>query len=199
MNETDANRRAVFIDRDGTLNDMVYDETHGTFDSPRRADQVRLRPGAAEFLKGVRAAGHRIIVVTNQPGLAKGTLTPEALAEVNDRLSELLAAGGAAWDGIEVCPHHPGVSACDCRKPKPGMLRRAAGEYGIDLASSWMIGDGIVDIQAGRAAGCRTILVANLKIEQIERFLSLDGVEPDHGVRDLAGALPIILSGGVRA
>jgi phosphoglycolate phosphatase-like HAD superfamily hydrolase len=79
------------------------------------------------------------------------------------------------------------------------MLRRAAGEYGIDLASSWMVGDGIVDIQAGRAAGCRTILVANLKIEQIERFLSLDGAEPDHVVRDLAGALRIVLSGGARA
>ena len=187
-------RNAVFIDRDGTLNDMVYDETHGTFDSPRRAEQVRLRPGAAEFVRGVRAAGYLAVVVTNQPGLAKGTLTQADLDAVHGRLAELLAAGGGSWDALYVCPHHPGVSACDCRKPKPGMLRQAAGELGIDPARSWMVGDGLVDIGAGRAAGCRTILVANLKIEQIERFLAFEHGEPDCVARTLADALRVITS-----
>ena len=186
-------RPAVFIDRDGTLNDMVYDEIHGTFDSPRRAEQVRLRPGAAEFVRGVREAGFRAVVVTNQPGMAKGTVTAADLASVHGRLAELLAAGGAAWDALYFCPHHPGVSDCDCRKPKPGMLRRAAREHGLDLAGSWMVGDGLVDIQAGRAAGCRTILVANLKIEQIERFLSLEDAMPHHVARGLPAALEIIV------
>jgi D-glycero-D-manno-heptose 1,7-bisphosphate phosphatase len=185
---------AVFIDRDGTLNDMVYDETHGTFDSPRRADQVRLRPGAAEFVRGVRAAGFLAVVVTNQPGLAKGTLTQADLDAVHGRLADLLGARGAAWDALYSCPHHPGVSACECRKPKPGMLLQAARDRGIDLARSWMVGDGLVDIGAGRAAGCRTILVANLKIEQIERFLTLEHGEPHHVVRDLAEALDVIVS-----
>lgn len=184
---------AVFIDRDGTLNDMVYDETHGTFDSPRRAEQVRLRPGAAEFVRGVRTAGFRAIVVTNQPGFAKGTLMQADLDAVHGRLAELLAAGGAVWDALYVCPHHPGVSDCDCRKPKPGMLLRAAREHGIDLARSWMVGDGLVDIVAGRAAACRTILVANLKIEQIERFLAFEHGEPDRIARNLAEALSIIV------
>lgn len=187
---------AVFIDRDGTLNDMVYDETHGAFDSPRRAEQVRLRPGAVEFVRGMRAAGFRAVVVTNQPGFAKGTLTQADLDAVHGRLAELLTAGGAAWDALYVCPHHPGVSACDCRKPKPGMLLRAAREHGIDLARSWMVGDGLVDIGAGRAAGCRTILVANLKIEQIERFLELEHGEPDHVARNLTDALRIVTSSG---
>lgn len=184
---------AVFIDRDGTLNDMVYDETHGTFDSPRRAGQVRLRPGAAEFVRGVRAAGFRAIVVTNQPGIAKGTLTQADLDAVHGRLAELLAEGGAAWDAVYVCPHHPGVSTCDCRKPKPGLLLRAAQEHGIDRARSWMVGDGLVDVGAGRAAGCRTILVANLKIEQIERFLAFDHGAPDHLARSLVETLPLIV------
>lgn len=183
---------AVFIDRDGTLNDMVYDETHGTFDSPRRAEQVRLRPGAAEFLRGVRAAGFLAVVVTNQPGLAKRTLTQADLDAVHARLAELLAAAGAGWDALYVCPHHPGVSVCECRKPKPGMLLQASREHGIDLAASWMVGDGLVDIGAGRAAGCRSILIANLKIEQIERFLSFDHGEPDHVARDLSAALRIV-------
>jgi D-glycero-D-manno-heptose 1,7-bisphosphate phosphatase len=184
---------AVFIDRDGTLNDMVYDENHGTFDSPRRADQVRLRPGATEFVRGVRAAGFLAVIVTNQPGVAKGTLTQADLDAVHGRLAELLAAGGASWDALYVCPHHPGVSACDCRKPKPGMLLQAAKEHGIDLARSWMVGDGLVDIGAGRAAGCRTILVSNLKIEQIERFLEWEHGAPDHVARTLAEALTIIV------
>jgi len=190
---------AVFIDRDGTMNDMVYDGTHGTFDSPRRAEQVRLRPGAAEFVRGVKAAGFRAILVTNQPGFAKGTLTQADLDAVHGRLAELLAAGGAAWDAVYVCPHHPGVSACDCRKPKPGLLLQAAREHGLDLARSWMVGDGLVDIGAGRAAGCRTILVANLKIEQIERFLAFEHGEPDHVARNLAGALSIIVPTEPRA
>lgn len=185
---------AVFVDRDGTLNDMVYDETHGTFDSPRRADQVRLRPGAAEFVRGVRAAGFLAVVVTNQPGLAKGTLTQADLDAVHGRLADLLGAGGAEWDALYICPHHPGVSACECRKPKPGMLLQAARDRGIDLARSWMVGDGLVDIGAGRAAGCRTILVANLKIEQIERFLAMEHGEPHLVVRDLAEALDVIAS-----
>jgi len=179
---------ALFVDRDGTLNEMVYDDTHGLFDSPRRPEQVRLRPGAAEFLRAAREAGLEIVVVTNQPGLARGSLTPEQLEAVHKRLAGLLAAGGARWDAVYVCPHHPSVAGCDCRKPRPGLLLRAARERGLDLTRSWMVGDGLVDVGAGRAAGCRTVLVTRLKLEQIERFLSFDGAEPDLIVPSLAEA-----------
>ena len=129
--------RAVFVDRDGTLNEMVYDEEHGILDSARRPEQVRLIPGAAEFLRRVRAAGYAIIVVSNQPGIAKGTLSLRDLEAVNRRLADLLAAEGARWDDIRCCPHYPKkvaggrdgfVASCSCRKPEPGLLVQAAEE-----------------------------------------------------------------------
>ncbi len=187
---------AVFIDRDGTLNEMVYDEVHGLLDSPRKPEQVMLMPGAGAFLKGVRALGYRIVVVTNQPGIAKGTLSAEDLQAVNQRLSELLAAQGGAWDDLQVCTHHSRSGPpCDCRKPKPGMLLRAAEEHRLDLGKSWMVGDGLVDVQAGRAAGCRTILLAKVKVQEIERFISMEGAEPDFVAAGLDEALPIIRKG----
>lgn len=198
---------AVFVDRDGTLNEMVYDETHGLLDSPRRPEQVVLRKHAAAFLAGVRRLGYLVVVATNQPGLAKGTLTKEDLERVNRRLAGLLrnAHKDARWDVVKICPHHPKgdrrahsewATACRCRKPKPGLLLEAAREHGLDLSRSWMVGDGLNDIRAGRAAGCRTILVTSLKIEQVERFFGRGGAEPDFIARDLREALRIIRKGG---
>jgi D-glycero-D-manno-heptose 1,7-bisphosphate phosphatase len=195
--------KAVFVDRDGTLNEMVYDRTHGLLDSPRRPEQVRLRPGAAAFLAGARRAGFVTVVVTNQPGIAKGTLMENELRRVHARLAALLRRedSAARWDDIRVCPHHPEggpfarrrwVRTCRCRKPQPGLLLQAARDLNLDLSKSWMVGDGLNDIQAGRAAGCRTILVTKLKLEHIERFLGRGGVEPDYIVPDLLAALRVI-------
>ncbi len=194
-------KRAVFIDRDGTLNRMVYDETHGLMDSPRRPEQVELIPGAGRFLKAVRDMGYLAIVVSNQPGLTKGTMTEDELLAVNERLADLLREEGGAWDDIYYAAYHPGggpgarpayEERGDWRKPAPGMLTAAADKHGIDLASSWMIGDGLVDVQAGRAAGCRTILLGNVKMEQVQRFVNTEGAEPDHVARDLEKALELI-------
>lgn len=197
-------KRAVFIDRDGVLNEMVYDDVHGLLDSPRRPEQVRAIPGAAAFLEGVAALGYQRIVVTNQPGIAKGTLTEDELVRVNEALAAQLADEGPAWDDLRYSPYHPSggpwarpeyVRESACRKPGPGMLLAAAEERDLDLGASWMVGDGLVDIQAGHAAGCRTILVARLKIETIARFLDLDGAEPDVVVSNLAAALEVIRNG----
>ena len=190
-------KKAIFVDRDGTLNRMVYDEDHGIMDSPRRAAQVELMPGAGRFLKKARDLGYMIVVATNQPAVAKKTLSLKHLDEVNGRLAALLKKDGGRWDAFYCCPHHPGpvsgrpnrfVRKCRCRKPAPGLLLDAAKNLGIDLSESWMIGDGLNDIQAGRNAGCRTILLTRLKLEQIERFLSLKGMEPDAIVEDLDSA-----------
>ncbi|MFH0907556.1 MAG: HAD family hydrolase [bacterium] len=190
-------KKAVFVDRDGTLNEMVYDPTHGIMDSPRRPEQVTLMKGAGEFLRRLRDADYFIVVVTNQPGVAKGTLTLPELEAVNRRLVELLEKEGGRWDDLRYCPHHPdpgpaGNAAfkadCDCRKPKPGMLLDAAKAYGIDMTASWMVGDGLVDVQAGKAAGCHTALVSKLKISQVEQFFDTDGVEPDA----IAGSLEVV-------
>ena len=191
-------KKAVFIDRDGTLNGMVYDETHGLLDSPRRPEQVRLVKGAADFLRGLKKAGFMTVVVTNQPGIAKGTLTLEELYAVNRKVARLLEAGRAEWDDLCFCPHHPkGVKRafakkCNCRKPKPGMLLQAARDHGINLRKSWMVGDGLNDVQAGRAAGCRTILVTKLKLDQVEQFFALKGARPTAVAASLKEALRII-------
>jgi len=191
-------RRAIFMDRDGTINEMVYDETHGLLDSPRRPEQVALVPGVAPFIRQAHAAGCLVVVVSNQPGVAKGTLTMAELEAVNQRLAELLACEGARWDAIRCCPHHPSgrpgcvapfVRDCDCRKPQPGLLVQAAAELDIDLTQSWMIGDGLVDIQAGRRAGCRTLLLANLKIAEIERFHRMEDAMPDAVCRNYSEAV----------
>ena len=111
-------KKAAFVDRDGTINEMVYDETHGTMDSPRRPEQVALAKNAAAFLHGLRELGYLIVIVTNQPGIAKGTLTEPELNAVNHRIADLLLP--ARWDELRFCPHHPDFgSVCDCRKPKP--------------------------------------------------------------------------------
>ncbi len=193
--------KAIFMDRDGTLNEMVYDETHGLLDSPRRPEQVVLIAGVAAFMREARESGYKLVVVTNQPGIAKGTLTLPELEAVNGRLAELLKLEGAWWDALYFCPHHPkgppGVASpyvmdCDCRKPKPGMLIRAAAEMGIDLHASWMVGDGLNDIQAGNTAGCRTVLVSTLKLEQVERFFSTKEGYPEIITASLGSAFKSI-------
>lgn len=195
--------KAVFVDRDGTLNEMVYDETHGTLDSPRKSAEVRLMPKAADFFKTVKKSGYLVIVVTNQPAIAKGTLSLRTLQAINEKLASLLAAEGAAWDDLRFCPHFPDPKLakneyaveCDCRKPKPGLLLSVAGAFDIDLRSSWMVGDGLNDVQAGKTAGCRSILVTKLKIEQVERFFNLKNCQPDVIACDLMEAAEIIRAG----
>lgn len=150
-------QRAIFLDRDDTIM-----EDSGYINSPQ---QVRLIAGAAGALVDLRKMGYRIIVVSNQSGIARGIITEQALAQIHERLKQLLAEQNAYLDRIYCCPYHPdGVIAkfrkdSDWRKPKPGMLLAAAKEMGIDLAGSWMVGNDYRDIAAGKAAGCRTILI----------------------------------------
>ncbi|MBN2455488.1 MAG: HAD family hydrolase [Sedimentisphaerales bacterium] len=149
--------RAIFLDRDNTLI-----EDPGYISHP---DQVKLLNGAAEALVELRSLGYKLIVVSNQSAVAQGIVSEKVLEQIHDRLNALLAAKGAYLDKIYYCPYHPdGVVPkyrrdSDWRKPAPGMLLAAAKEMDIDLEQSWMVGDSGRDIEAGRAAGCRTILV----------------------------------------
>jgi histidinol-phosphate phosphatase family protein len=151
--------RAVFLDKDGTLlNDVPYNVDPAL---------VELSPRAAQALHLFRRLGYALFVVSNQPGIAKGFFDERALQSVERRVAELLSTAGVTLDGFYYCPHHPdGVIEryafeCNCRKPMPGMLRHAADQHGIDLKRSWMIGDILDDVEAGRRAGCRTILIDN--------------------------------------
>jgi D-glycero-D-manno-heptose 1,7-bisphosphate phosphatase len=147
---------AVFLDRDGTLIDLVHHLTDPA--------QVRLIPGAGGAVRALRDAGYRVVVVTNQSVVGRGMLTEEGLAAVHAEMARQLAAEGAAVDAVYFCPlapvqKDPTVVEHPMRKPGPGMLWLAATEMGLALARSWMVGDTVSDMLAGRAAGCRTVLV----------------------------------------
>lgn len=154
-------QRAVFLDRDGTLNKYV-----GFL---RDINDFELIDGVAEMVRRINQSGYLAIVVTNQPVIARGEVTWEQLWEIHNKMETLLGEKGAYVDDIFVCPHHPdkGFSGeiveykidCECRKPKPGMLLQAAEKYNIDLAESWMVGDSEWDMEAGKAAGCKTVLM----------------------------------------
>lgn len=157
-NPTAGSATALFLDRDGVLIEEV--------EYLARPRQVRLIPGAAAAVRLAHDAGWKVVVVSNQSGVARGLFPESALSEIHRVIaSELLAEAGAVIDAFYYCPHHPteGIGPyrieCDCRKPKPGMLLRAAAELGIDPSKSWMVGDRLTDLQAGAATGCRTILV----------------------------------------
>jgi D-glycero-D-manno-heptose 1,7-bisphosphate phosphatase len=149
--------RAVFLDRDGTL---VLARHY-----PRKPEDLVLYAGVAGQLRAVQAAGYDLILITNQGGLAYGFFQVADLDAMHDYLRRELEQQGVHLTGIYYCPHHPRgrlrdlTIECDCRKPKPGMLQRAAVEHGIDLSRSWFIGDILDDVEAGNRAGCRTILV----------------------------------------
>jgi len=153
---------AVFLDRDGVLNDEI-----GLVSKP---EDLRLLPGSAAAVRRLKDAGAVVVVVTNQPVVARGLVTEDGLRAIHRRLEELLAAQGAVLDAIYYCPHHPETHHpeakdpryrrdCDCRKPKPGMILEAARRFGADLKTSFLVGDSTRDIEAGRAAGVRSVLV----------------------------------------
>lgn len=158
-------RRAVLLDRDGVLNAAIYNPHEGKLDSPYTLDELQLLPGAAKAVRMINDMGFLVVVASNQPGVAKGKCDHAFLEAVNAALKAELTREGARLDAIYYCLHHPDACVeslrirCDCRKPKPGLLFRAARELEIDLQQSFMVGDSAVDILAGRAAGCRTILL----------------------------------------
>ena len=154
-------QKAVFLDRDGTINKYLgFLSDINTFE---------LLPGVAESIKKINESGYLAIVITNQPVVARGEITFEGLNEVHNKMERLLGQEGAYVDGIYFCPHHPDKGfegevpelkiVCDCRKPKPGLILRAAEDFNIDLSQSYMVGDSDYDMKAGEAAGCMTVKI----------------------------------------
>jgi D-glycero-D-manno-heptose 1,7-bisphosphate phosphatase len=170
-------RRAVFLDRDGVINAAVVRD--GRPYPPSSVDEVEVLPGAEEACNRLRAAGFDLVVVTNQPDIARGTQTFEAVHRINNALLAALPL-----DEVVVCPHDDDDD-CDCRKPRPGMLLAAAQRRGIDLSTSFMVGDRWRDVEAGIRAGCRTVF--------IDRDYDERSVQADVSVADLAEAAVWIL------
>ena len=177
-------QKAIFLDRDGTLNKYV-----GFL---RDINEFELLDGVTDAVKEINASGYLAVVVTNQPVIARGEVTVPELNEIHNKLETLLGNDGAYIDGLYYCPHHPDKGfegeipelkfECGCRKPKPGMLIKASEDLNIDLKASWMIGDGRNDVEAGRNAGCRTVYIG-----------TDDSVESDFRADTLKNAVRIIL------
>lgn len=175
MNEASPGRRAVFLDRDGTLNV----EKNYLF----RPEEFEFIPGAAQAVKRLKEAGFLVVVVTNQSGVARGYYGEADVERLHHHVQQLLAAFDTRIDAFYFCPHHPagGVDRyridCDCRKGRPGMLLQAARDLRIDLARSYMIGDKAADIEAGEAAGCTPILVRTGHGAEMEGHCSLQAAD----------------------
>ncbi|MDM8000430.1 MAG: D-glycero-beta-D-manno-heptose 1,7-bisphosphate 7-phosphatase [Dehalococcoidia bacterium] len=172
--------RAVFLDRDGTIaRDVHY---------CRRVEDFEILPRVAEAIKLLNHEGYRVVIITNQSGVARGYFTDETLSLIHQKMIEVLKDGGAHIDGVYICPHHPD-DKCECRKPKPTLIVKAAVDIGIALDQSYMIGDDPKDVEAGKAAGCRTILLTGSAAGQPQ---DINGI-CDHVAVDLYEAVGWLL------
>lgn len=176
---------ALFLDRDGTINVDV--------DFLSNPDDLQLLPRSARAIREANELGIPVFIITNQSGIARGILSERELETVHQRLKEKLADEGAAIDKIYYCPHHPDIGmppyrkTCTCRKPKTGMLRQAAREFGINLGTSYMVGDRCVDMIAGHSANCGTVLVLT-GYGTMERDECVESTHVDHISEDLFDA-----------
>ncbi|MEZ3435953.1 MAG: HAD-IIIA family hydrolase [Lachnospiraceae bacterium] len=173
-------QRAVFLDRDGTINKYV-----GFL---KDIDDFELLPGVGEAIRNMNALGYLVIVISNQPVIARGEVSEKELSKIHNKMETLLGKKGAYIDAIYYCPHHPDKGYvgervelkidCNCRKPKPGMILQAAKDFNIDLSKSWMVGDSETDVVSGERAGCKTVYLGNQekKYGQLYTFESLQEV-----------------------
>lgn len=183
--------RAVFLDRDGTINEEVHHLSH--------VEQFRLLPTVAEAIKRINEAQFKVIIITNQSVIARGIISEKTLGEIHRYMIDQLATHGAHVDAVYYCPHHPAAGNgplsinCDCRKPQPGMLFQAAEELNIALHHSFMIGDKLSDLVSGHAAGCRTALVKTGYGAETEKQINGSALKPDYVAPDLLEAAKWIL------
>ena len=176
---------AVFLDRDGTLVEEV-----GYLHDPQ---QVVLIGGAAEAIRLLNEAHVPALLVVNQAGIGRGYYSEAQMWATQRALEEQLAAVGARCDGFYFCPHHPD-EGCECRKPRPGMLRQAAAEHGLELQASYLVGDKLSDLQAGRRAGCHAVLVRTGYGERAQQACQDGGLTPDAVCGDVLEAVRWILA-----
>jgi D-glycero-D-manno-heptose 1,7-bisphosphate phosphatase len=188
-------KRAVFLDRDGVLDELILNPDTGEFEPPHRPEEVRLCPHTTPSLRELQSAGYELFLVSNQPDYAKGKVSLDMLRKTHERFISLVASDGIVFRDIYYCYHHPeGIVkeysyVCECRKPKPFFLLKASEEYSLDMAKSWMVGDRDVDVQCGQAAGVRTILIDEPKSADRRGNSS-----PDFIVKDISEATKIILN-----
>ena len=189
------NHPAVFVDRDGVINEIVWNDDTEQLDSPMKVSQFSFLPGVAEALRIFKEKGYYIFIVTNQPGAAKGKTDLKTLYDINTYMIDALAGEGVDIDDLFMCPHYPKevaltkesflIKKCNCRKPEPGLIYRAMRKYSIDMARSYMIGDSCTDVQAGTRVGLMTIFIGDLKCDLCKK---LGDISPTYIAKDLLDA-----------
>ncbi|OGG27199.1 hypothetical protein A2960_03225 [Candidatus Gottesmanbacteria bacterium RIFCSPLOWO2_01_FULL_39_12b] len=192
--------KAFFLDRDGIVLSMVYDLESSTIDTPRISSQIKFIDGVFDLLKYTSFLGYRNIVISNQPAVALKKMSLKNFNEIQRVMNQRLNQNHAVIDDYFYCFHHPFAKVpkyrinCSCRKPKTGLIKRAAKKYDFDLPKSWFLGDGVNDILAGQKSGCKTILLANTGFSEFFRILEekLDGVKPDYIVKRLSEVKKIL-------
>ena len=186
-------KNAVFLDRDGVLNELVLNPATGEYEPPHSPDVLIIFPHVIDSLLILQDAGFELFLVSNQPDYAKGKTSLEMIHAVQTRFDQILTSKGIHFREYYYCYHHPnGIVpkysyACECRKPEPYFLLKAARDYGIDLGNSWMIGDRDSDIECGKTAGTRTIMIEELHSSKLR-----GSSNPDNKAANLKDALTII-------
>lgn len=190
--------RAVFLDRDGVINDLVYYGEEGILDTPVTVDQFRIIEGVPEAIRRIKDTGFKVFIVSNQPGIAKGRFDLNTFNLIRMKMLKELSRTGTYIDGEFYCFHHPKARlaeykvACNCRKPGSGLILQASEIHDITLEESYMIGDGIVDVKAGKVCGCKTLLIGHCST-LLTRLLQEFDCEPDYMARSLDEAANIII------
>ncbi|MBI4970702.1 MAG: HAD family hydrolase [Candidatus Omnitrophica bacterium] len=189
-----SNQRAVFLDRDGVINEILFFEDLGILETPFHPKHLKLLPHVPKAIKRLNRAGFKVLVVSNQPGVGMGHFSEEMLLKINHKMLNLIEKQGARIDGVFYCLHHPekgrGIyrKKCRCRKPKPGLLDLAKKEFNVNLAQSYLIGDSISDVQAGRARKVKTILLGRRKCDLCD-LMSRKGIKPNWMAKNLLEAV----------
>jgi D-glycero-D-manno-heptose 1,7-bisphosphate phosphatase len=187
----------VFLDRDGVLNELVFYNDQGRVGSPMSSKQLRVMPHVGETVKGLRDLGAKVVVISNQPGVAKKQISLNELLRMNQKIKKELAKKDTELDGEYYCMHHPSAlikkyrQVCNCRKPSPGLLLKASKDLDIDLERSFFVGDSLVDIKAGKAAGVKTILVGTMT-DLLNRVIEEEKISPDYMVGKFSDVVQLI-------
>lgn len=188
---------ALFLDRDGVINQMVFYNELGQYDSPQNLEDVKLVDGITEVISWANKHKILVIEVSNQPGVAKGKMSQDLSDAIEDKVHELLRTRNAKIIASYICPHHPGgiipelTVDCQCRKPKSGLISRASLELAIDLIQSVVIGDSATDMEAGKSVGCKTILLLSPE-NSPEKVQSAREAASDYTIHSLDKVIPIL-------
>lgn len=190
-------QKVVFVDRDGVINEMVYFKEHGFVDSPFTASQFRIINGVPKAIKLFHSMGFKVIIISNQPGIAKKHFTLETFELMKNKLHVFLKKNKTFVDDEFYCLHHPDAKLkkykkiCDCRKPKTGLIKSAIKKYDINLKKSFYIGDGIVDLEAAKKVNCKSIFIGNVN-KTVLTIFDKKKLNPNYVAKNLLEAANII-------